>query len=346
MEKTQGIAAVPQLLPMRHFLRRFQAELETFRRRFPPVLDRLRARDAVKGVIDFRAGETLRIIRKHFARGQVLRVECPLPFRVLKTRSANPEIHRQTELLARGRSLGNIALQNHYEVLGLSRRCTAAEVRGAYRLLVRQHHPDLNNQAPEAIARSQELNEAHEILSDPAKRREYDRTLEGNRAGPRGGRIERNISQEVNLRLEDFFRGASLEVTVKDPVNSLGAESYQLQVPPMTAPGARFRLPRAAPCEGGFVDLRLRALPGFRFKARGSDLRCDLRISAERATKGGIENMAGPTGAQIRLAIPARTARGEILRVSGEGLPRPRGGRGDLLVRITYRPDVRVTRTR
>jgi DnaJ-class molecular chaperone len=48
----------------------------------------------------------------------------------------------------------------------------------------------------------------------------------------------------------------------------------------------------------------------------------------------------------LRITIPPRVARGEVLRVPGEGLPKPRGGRGDLLVRVTYRPEVRVTRGR
>jgi DnaJ-class molecular chaperone len=38
--------------------------------------------------------------------------------------------------------------------------------------------------------------------------------------------------------------------------------------------------------------------------------------------------------------------RGEIIRIAGEGMPKLRGGRGDLLVRISYRPEVRVTRAR
>jgi DnaJ-class molecular chaperone len=42
--------------------------------------------------------------------------------------------------------------------------------------------------------------------------------------------------------------------------------------------------------------------------------------------------------------IPRGVGRNEIVRVPGEGLPKPRGGRGDLLVRITYRPEVRVSR--
>jgi DnaJ-class molecular chaperone len=54
--------------------------------------------------------------------------------------------------------------------------------------------------------------------------------------------------------------------------------------------------------------------------------------------------LRGLTGTMLRVQIPRQVARGEILRVTGEGLPRPRGGRGDLLVRIDYRVAVRITR--
>ena len=161
----------------------------------------------------------------------------------------------------------------------------------------------------------------------------------------RAAKIERNISQDAHLRIEDFLRGASLEVRVNDPANPDGPETYQFTVPPETAPGARFRLPRSEPFVGGFVMLRVRALPGFRFKARGSDLRCDLRINARRAAQGGMEMMSGATGAMLRVPIPPGVGRGEVVHIQGEGLPKPRGGRGDLLVRIMYRPEVRVTRT-
>ena len=148
----------------------------------------------------------------------------------------------------------------------------------------------------------------------------------------------------MNLRIEDFLRGTSLEVQVRDPGNPSGTETYPVLVPPETAPGTRLRVPRTAPFEGGFVVLRLRPLPGHRFKARGSDLKCELRISARLAGHGGTEAIAGAAGAMLRISIPVGVRRGETLRIAGEGLPKPRGGRGDLLVRITYRPEVRVTR--
>ncbi len=239
---------------------------------------------------------------------------------------------------------------DHYAVLGLDRRCTAAQIRSAYRLLSKQHHPDLHGGAEEAVRRAQELNAAHETLSDPARRRAYDRELadeEGRTAEPRrAGKIERNVTQDVLLRIEDFLRGTELDVRVQDPANPHGAESYRLEVPPDTAPGTRLRLERAEPFAGGWVVVRLKVRPGFRFKARGADLRCELRIDARRVTQGGTETMPGPAGGMLRVAIPAGVGRGEIVRIAGEGLPKPRGGRGDLLVRVTYRPEVRVTPAR
>lgn len=236
-------------------------------------------------------------------------------------------------------------LPNHYAALGLNPRATTTQIRTAYRLLAKQHHPDVNPAAKSAADRIQHLNAAHEILSDPAKRRAYDRERDSARLPRTTARTQSNISQDAHLRIDDFLRGTTLEVTVKDPANPREPESYRLVIPPLTAPGAKFRLPRGAPFEGGFVEIRLRALPGFRFKVRGSDLRLDLRISAQRVANGGSETISEVTGSLREVKIPARVRRGEVLRITGEGLPKARGGRGDLLVRIVYRPEVRISRT-
>lgn len=239
-------------------------------------------------------------------------------------------------------------LSNHYATLGLDRRATLAQIRAAYRLLAKRHHPDLNPDVPEAHARAQALNEAHETLSDPARRRAYDRDLDAHErpaATARSARLERNFAQDVPLRIEDFLRGVCLEVRVHDPANPEGAETYELNVPPETAPGTRFRLPRTGAFAGGFILVRVRAQPGFRFKVRGSDLKCDLRINARTAEQGGWETLPGASGRPVRVQIPRGATRGEVLRIAGEGLPKARGGRGDLLVRITYRVAVRITRS-
>jgi curved DNA-binding protein len=240
------------------------------------------------------------------------------------------------------------AEKSHYATLGLDRGGTDAQIRNAYRLLAKQRHPDLNPHSPEAVKHTQALNAAYEVLSDPAQRLAYDRELDTPRkpaSPPRGVKIQRNLTQDVHLRIEDFLRGTNLEVQVKDPAGSPEREIYQLTVPPETAPGTRFRLPRHEPFAGGFVTVRVRALPGFRFKVRGSDLRCDLKIKPERAAEGGMEMIPGVNGGTLRVPIPRGVGRGEIIRIPGEGLPRPRGGRGDVLVRITYRPEVHISRT-
>lgn len=237
--------------------------------------------------------------------------------------------------------------ENHYAVLGLDCNCSAPQIRDAYRLLAKRHHPDLNQNSEEARARTEALNAAYEILGDPARRRAYDRALDqaSQAAAPgRGAKIEQNITQEVRLRIDGFLRGTAIEVQVNDPANPAGRETYRVEIPAMTAPGTRLRVPRRG--ARGFVQLRLKALPGFRFQARGADLRTDLRISAQRAEQGGTEMVERPTGGMIRLTIPKRVKRGEVIRLPGEGMPKARGGRGDLLVRITYRPDVRVSRAR
>lgn len=227
---------------------------------------------------------------------------------------------------------------DYYAVLGLSRDCTTDDVRRNYRRLAKRHHPDAHGGAPDAAEKTRELNEAHAILSDPARRRAYDEEASPD-APRREGRVQRNISQDAELRIEDFFRGTRLEIHVKDPCDP---ETYALEVPPGTAPGARFRISRNG---GGAVTVRLRVRPSARFKARGSDLRCDLRIDARRASEGGSESLPGPTGSMLRVQIPPRIGRGEVLRLAGEGLPKARGGRGDLLIRISYRPEIRITRT-
>lgn len=235
---------------------------------------------------------------------------------------------------------------NHYATLGLDRCCTLAQIRAAYRVLAKQLHPDVNPNSPAAVAHTQELNAAYEILCNSELREAYDRELDAPKKSPapaRGAKIQRNISQDVNLPLEDFLRGTTREVHVNDPANPNGAEIYELIVPPETAPGTRFKIPRDETF-GGFVQLRVKAQPNFRFKTRGSDLRCDLKIKSERAAQGGVEMIRGLTGAMLRVQIPCGISRGEIIRIANEGLPKPRGGRGDLLVRVTYRVEVRVSR--
>ncbi len=238
-------------------------------------------------------------------------------------------------------------LPDHYATLGLDRHCTDAQIRAAYRLLAKQLHPDVNHDSRNAIAQTQALNAAYEILSDADQRKNYDDELLAHEKQPaRKTKSQRNISQDVFLRIEDFLRGTKLDVRVTDPANADGPETYELIVPQETAPGAKFKLQRTSTAGGGFVLVRAKVRPDYHFKVRGSDLRCDLRISSQRAAQGGTEMVATANGSRVRVQIPRGVERNEVIRVSGEGLPKTRGGRGDLLLRVVYRPEVQFTRSK
>lgn len=65
---------------------------------------------------------------------------------------------------------------NHYEILGVSEKASANEVRSAFRKLALLHHPD-RSQAPDAVARFARISEAYQVLSDADQRAEFDRLL-------------------------------------------------------------------------------------------------------------------------------------------------------------------------
>ena len=72
--------------------------------------------------------------------------------------------------------------RDYYKILDVQRAATKDEINKAYRRLARKYHPDLNPGDKAAEARFKEINEAHEVLTDPEKRKKYDAL------GPNGGR--------------------------------------------------------------------------------------------------------------------------------------------------------------
>src|SRR2546429_7043266 len=64
---------------------------------------------------------------------------------------------------------------DYYKALGVSKNATPDEIKKAYRKLARQYHPDRNPDDKRAEERFKEVSEAHDVLSDPEKRKQYDR---------------------------------------------------------------------------------------------------------------------------------------------------------------------------
>jgi curved DNA-binding protein len=64
--------------------------------------------------------------------------------------------------------------KDYYSTLGVAKTATAKEIKQAFRKLARKHHPDVNPDEKSAEAKFKEINEAHEVLGDPEKRKKYD----------------------------------------------------------------------------------------------------------------------------------------------------------------------------
>src|SRR5438034_11299499 len=67
-----------------------------------------------------------------------------------------------------------VQYKDYYETLGVPRTATDVEIKKAFRKLAREHHPDVAKNKRTAEEKFKEINEAYEVLSDPAKRKKYD----------------------------------------------------------------------------------------------------------------------------------------------------------------------------
>ena len=103
-----------------------------------------------------------------------------------------------------------MAKRDYYEVLGVSKNATDAEIKSAYRKKAKECHPDLHPDDKGAEERFKELNEANEVLSDPEKRKRYDQFgFDGPQMGGGAGGFD--------------FNGFGGEGGSKDPLSGIGA---------------------------------------------------------------------------------------------------------------------------
>jgi molecular chaperone DnaJ len=249
---------------------------------------------------------------------------------------------------------------DYYAALGVSREATAEEIKRAYRKLARQHHPDANQQDPDAAERFKEITRAYEVLSDPDKRQRYDMfgderagagaagfadfggisdlfqtffgggfTGAGARRGPARGA---DILAEVVLTLEEAAAGAEREVTLDTLVECEMCAGSGAS--PGTYPS------RCRECGGtGEVRTARRTMLGNVITAtpcpvcNGTGERID--DPCKRCSGQGRVRVSDT----LTVGIPAGVDDGAQLRVTGRGQAGARGGRsGDLYVSIRVTP--------
>jgi DnaJ-class molecular chaperone len=228
--------------------------------------------------------------------------------------------------------------RDYYQILGLSRSATADDIKKAYRRLARQYHPDLHSGSKKAEMEKKfkELNEAHEVLSDPDKRKKYDQY------GAQWEQAEAYEKARQQAGAQGFGGGQA--------GSSFGGEAFSDIFENLfggrgkTGGGRGFAIP-GDDLETE-VDLTLReVLTGV---TKRVSLREPLPCSTCQGT-GALRGRTCPTcfgsgstteAKTIEVKIPAGVQDGTRVRVAGKGQPGSNGGkRGDLYLHVVIPPD-------
>jgi DnaJ-class molecular chaperone len=215
-------------------------------------------------------------------------------------------------------------MRDPYQVLGVARAASDAELKKAYRKKAKELHPDRNRDDPKAQDRFSELNTAYEIVGDETRRKQFDRGeidaegkpkfqgFEGMGAG-RGGRAG-GFEYSFGQGGQPFGRG--------------GAEPG---FDPADIFGSLF----------GDAARRGRARPE---PQKPADQSFTLDVTLTEAANGASRRVRLPGGREVEVTIPANVSDGKVMRLRGLGQPSPHGGEaGDVMMTIRVKPDPRFS---
>ena len=204
--------------------------------------------------------------------------------------------------------------KDYYEILGVSRKASDGEIKKSFRKLAREFHPDVAKDKKKAEERFKEINEAYEVLSDPAKRRKYDELGADWKSG-------------AEFRPPPGFGGFSNAQNFRG--NRAGNHEFEFGG---TGFSSFFEQLFGSRGRGGGQD----------FSGRPRDVEGDILVSLEEAFHGGVRPITvqheGRTDTH-QVKIPPGIQEGQKLRVAGRG----QGG-GDLYlnVRLARHPEFEV----
>ena len=270
-----------------------------------------------------------------------------------------------------------------YQTLGVKKDASQDDIQKAYRRLAKKLHPDLNPGNELAEERFKEVSQAYDLLGDPGKRARFDRgEIDASGAERPRQRYYRDFAegassyasdsgfadfgaddflseifgrqargnlrmrgQDVHYRLPlgflDAINGGKQQLTLPD------GSVLDVAIPPGTRDGQILRLRgKGRPGIGGgppgdaLIEIEVR--PHHIFTRKGDDIHVELPISLKEAVLGGKVSVPTPSGA-VTMTVPKWSNTGTVLRLKGQGVPKPGGGRGDeyvtLKVMLPERPD-------
>ncbi len=226
--------------------------------------------------------------------------------------------------------------KDYYAILGVPRTASADELKKSFRKLAREHHPDVAKDKKKAEEKFKEINEAYEVLSDPAKRKRYDEFGPNWKAGAEF-RPPPGWEHAAGRRTQR--PGGSGEPDFDFEFGGTGFSNF---FEAFFGSGAR----RGRGGRGGGS----REPDGF--AERGRDIEGDIMVTLDEVVHGSVRsvNVRSEADGQVRerayqVKIPAGVADGQRLRISGRGEDGAGGGAaGDLYlrVRVARHPDFEV----
>jgi len=212
------------------------------------------------------------------------------------------------------------AYKDYYAILGVDRQATEEEIKAAYRKLARKYHPDLHHgedkKAP--AEKFKEINEAHEVLSDPVKRAKYDQLGTGFKHG-------QEWSPPPGMDGFHFYTWGDGDWD-DDPFAGTGFSDF-------------FKILFGRGGVRGFDNFS-----GFAETppVKGQDLEAELALSLEEAYRGGEKTIQLNNGKTVTVKIPPGTTEGSKIRLKGLGHAGLRGSQpGDLYLKVRILPHPR-----
>jgi curved DNA-binding protein len=230
-----------------------------------------------------------------------------------------------------------VQYKDYYETLGVPRTASAEELKKSFRKLARQYHPDVARDKKKAEEKFKEINEAYEVLSDPAKRKKYDELG----ANWKSGADFRPPSGWEHFSGGQTFRGR--DAGGEDFETHFGGTGFSDFFEQLF--GSRMR-----GGAGGFG--RSANYAEEEFAERGRDVEGDILVTLEEALRGSVRtvNVRHNVGRSVKtethqVKIPPGVTEGQKLRLAGRGETGAGGGAaGDLYlrVRLSRHPDFEV----
>jgi DnaJ-class molecular chaperone len=225
-------------------------------------------------------------------------------------------------------------MKDPYEILGVAKTASEAEIKKAFRTLAKKHHPDKHAGDAAAQKRFQEISGAYDILGDKEKRAQYDAGAIGPDGNPRG--FDSRASGGGFRQGHPFGSGFGGFGGAGGP----GAREFHFSFDDGASSGA-------AGFEDVFADLMGGRARGARQprQAKGEDFTAAVTVSFDEAATGGTRRVVLQNGEQIDVKIPVGMKDGQTIRVKGRGGAGLGGGvNGDILLTVSVAPHPNMSR--